>query len=161
MGSTPRRWPAILGPDDAEMAAVDYLGVHRCGPHILLTEQCVNRLDVGVRLDQVGREAVAEPLASGELGEPPQASGVVHGPLHCDHRPRHPAMGTNFATQGTFAVRDLVTGIRGYTASVYLRRCADSPRTIVTNLRKHEDIMRQLSSCSHKVRGTTPRFASR
>lgn len=80
--STRKRRSDVERADYAKKATVDDVGVDRRGPHILVTEQCLNRPDAGARLEQVGREVVAEGMSCRALGEPRRASGIVNGPLH-------------------------------------------------------------------------------
>lgn len=81
--STLGRRSAARGANDGERTAIDDVGADYRDPHIFVPEQRLNRPDVGARLQQVGRGAVAEGMARRALGEPRRASGTVHDPLQC------------------------------------------------------------------------------
>jgi hypothetical protein len=70
-----RRWSATLRTDDAARAAVNDVGTGRREPHILVAEHYLNRPDIGSRLEQLCRKAVAERVACLAFGEPLRASG--------------------------------------------------------------------------------------
>jgi hypothetical protein len=76
------RQSAVERADDAERPAVDDMGVDHRRPHVFVAQQRLNRPDIGARLEQVGREAVAERLACRALGKPRRASCAVHGFLY-------------------------------------------------------------------------------
>jgi len=68
--------------DNAEGSAIDNMGIHHGRSHVLVPEQRLNCSDVGPCLKQVRREAVAECMACGSIGEPCRSSSLLHSPLH-------------------------------------------------------------------------------
>jgi hypothetical protein len=74
------------------------------------------------------------------------------------NRPGHGAVGTNFAPHGA---RGPATGIRGYAAAAYLRRCVDKPTKFAAYLREYGDRSRRFAAymrkCGDRSCATTDR----
>jgi len=75
-------------------------------------------------------------------------------------RPNHGTVGTNLAPRGVRSVRGLATGIRGYAAAVYLRRCADRPRKTAAYLREYEDKLRKVATYPREYGDKARRFTA-
>jgi hypothetical protein len=61
--------------------------------------------------------------------------------------PRDRTVGTNLAPRETWGVRSPATGIRGYAAAAYLRRCADRSRKVAVYMQEYKDRPRKVATC--------------
>ncbi len=72
---------AVERAPDAQASAVQHVRVEHGRAHVPVPEQLLNRADVVARLEQGGRERMAQRVAPGALRQPGGQHGLAHGAL--------------------------------------------------------------------------------
>ena len=83
----------VRGTADTLWTAIQHMGVDHRGLHIAVTQQLLNRADVGSLLQQVCGERMAEGVAGGWLAD----SRCLHGSTHTPHALKVPLQGLHQA----------------------------------------------------------------